>query len=136
MPERRDAPPSPNTERIRQTAEVRVRETSLRQVAYRIGISPMGLKKFLDGATPYAPNRRKLVDWFVREEGQEEEGPPDATTAAIALGVVLRDLPAALRRSSVDPLVEVIESLYAKSQAPRPPWLDGLRKQLAEEVKR
>lgn len=130
---RRGVPPTPTTERIRQTAEVRVRETSLRQVAYRVGISPMGLKKFLDGANPYEPNRRKLVDWFLREQSTSEP-PPDSTVAAIALGMVLRDLPAALRRTSVEPTVELVESLYAASQAPRPAWLDGLREQLAREV--
>lgn len=134
MPKRRPDP-VPTTERIRQTAEVRVRETSLRQVAYRIGISPMGLKKFLDGANPYEPNRRKLVDWFIREQAHEEEQPRDATVAAIALGLVLRDLPSPVRAAAVDPMVDLVESLYAKSQAPRPTWLDGLREQLEREVR-
>lgn len=132
MPERRP-PPRASTERIRQTAEVRVRETSLRQVAYRVGISPMGLKKFLDGANPYEPNRRKLVDWFLREERRKDR-PHDPTVAAIALAMVLRDLPASLRRGSVEPMVQLVESLYASSQAPRPAWLDGLREELAREI--
>ena len=132
MPRRRDVP---TTERIRQTAELRVQETSLRQVAYRIGVSPMGLKKFLDGANPYEANRRKLVDWFVREQGRRDV-PVDSTVAAIALGMVLRDLPAAVRRGSVESAVEWVESLYSRSQAPRPPWLDGLREQLSQEIDR
>jgi hypothetical protein len=130
---RRRSPVGPTTERIRQTAEVRVRETSLRQVAYRIGISPMGLKKFLDGASPYEPNRRKLADWFLRDESRRDE-PQDATVAAIALGMVLRDLPKEMRRKAVGPTVELVESFYAGSQAPRPGWLNGLREQLAREV--
>lgn len=124
----------PSTERIRQTAETRVRETSLRQVAYRVGVSPMGLKKFLDGANPYEPNRRKLVDWFVREERERREPLREPTVAAIALGVVLRDLPTPLRGEGVDAQVQLLESLYARSQAPRPAWLDGLRERLAEEL--
>lgn len=133
MTRRRDLP---STEQIRQTAELRVQETSLRQVAYRIGLSPMGLKKFLDGASPYEANRRKLADWYVREQGRRTVPPPDPTVAVIALGVVLRDLPAALRRDSVEPVVQLLESLYARSQAPRPAWLDGLRDRLAEELER
>ena len=133
MPKRPERP-RPSTERIRQTAEVRVRETSLRQVAYRIGVSPMGLKKFLDGANPYEPNRRKLVDWFVREEAHATGRVSDSTVAAMALGMVLRDLPTEVRTASVDSTVEFVEGLYARSQAPRPPWLDGLREQLAAEV--
>jgi hypothetical protein len=125
--------PAPTTERIRQTAEVRVRETSLRQVAYRIGISPMGLKKFLDGASPYEPNRRKLVDWFLRDESRKERV-QDATVAALALGMVLRDLPGEQRRKAVDPLVDLLESFYGASQAPHPAWLDGLRRELQREV--
>ncbi|MEW5929054.1 MAG: hypothetical protein AB1941_16460 [Gemmatimonadota bacterium] len=126
----------PSTEQIRQTAELRVQETSLRQVAYRIGLSPMGLKKFLDGASPYEANRRKLADWYVREQGRRTVPPPDPSVAVIALGVVLRDLPTALRRDSVEPVVQLLESLYARSQAPRPAWLDGLRDRLAEELER
>lgn len=124
----------PSTERIRQTAELRVRETSLRQVAYRVGISPMGLKKFLDGANPYEPNRRKLVDWFLREEGRPKEPVRESTVAAIALGMVLRDLPTPLRPEAIESQVQLLESLYARSQAPRPTWLDGLRELLVQEM--
>ncbi|MBV9773381.1 MAG: hypothetical protein JO040_05500 [Gemmatimonadetes bacterium] len=131
MPRRREIP---STERIRQTAELRVRETSLRQVAYRVGVSPMGLKKFLDGASPYENNRRKLVDWFLREESQPREPVRESTVAAIALGMVLRDLPTPLRTEAVDTQVQLLESLYSRSQAPRPAWLEGLREQLAEEL--
>lgn len=127
---------TPSTEQIRQTAELRVQETSLRQVAYRVGLSPMGLKKFLDGASPYEANRRKLADWFVREQGRRGEPIADPTVAAIALGMVLRDLPASLRRESVEPMVKLLESLYGRSQAPRPVWLDGLREKLARELEK
>lgn len=129
---RRREPPS--TEQIRQTADLRVRETSLRQVAYRIGLSPMGLKKFLDGASPYEANRRKLSDWYVREQGRRDLPLPDPTVATVAAGVLLRDLPTALRREAVDPLVELLESFYGRSKAPRPAWLDGLRERLAREL--
>ena len=96
----------------------------------------MGLKKFLDGASPYEANRRKLADWYVREQGRRTVPPPDPSVAVIALGVVLRDLPTTLRRESVEPVVQLLESLYARSQAPRPAWLDGLRDRLAEELER
>lgn len=126
----------PGTEQIRQTAELRVQETSLRQVAYRIGLSPMGLKKFLDGASPYEANRRKLADWYVREQGRRSVPAPDPSVAVIALGLVLRDLPTPLRRESVEPVVQLLESLYGRSQAPRPAWLDGLRERLVQELER
>lgn len=126
---------TPSTEQIRQTAELRVQETSLRQVAYGIGLSPMGLKKFLDGASPYEANRRKLADWYVREQTRRGV-PADPTVAAIALGVVLRDLPSALRRDAVDPVVDLLESLYRRSKALPPPWLEGLREKLAQELEK
>ncbi|HEX2190546.1 MAG TPA: hypothetical protein VHG51_16680 [Longimicrobiaceae bacterium] len=131
MKRRREAP---SIEQIRQTAELRVRETSLRQVAYGVGLSPMGLKKFLDGASPYEANRRKLSDWYVRERARSDAATPDPTVATVAAGVLLRDLPAKLRRESVDPFVELLESFYGRSQAPRPAWLEGLRERLKEEV--
>ena len=126
----------PSTEQIRQTAELRVEETSLRQVAYRIGLSPMGLKKFLDGASPYEANRRKLSDWYVREQGRRSVPAPDPSVSVIALGLVLRDLPSPLRREAVEPMVQLLESLYGRSQAPRPAWLDGLRERLAQELEK
>jgi hypothetical protein len=126
----------PSTEQIRQTAEMRVQETSLRQVAYRIGLSPMGLKKFLDGASPYEVNRRKLADWYVREQGRRTVPAPDPAVPVIALGVVLRDLPTPLRRESVEPMVQLLESFYGRSQAPRPAWLDGLREKLSRELEK
>lgn len=126
---------TPSTEQIRQTAELRVQETSLRQVAYRIGLSPMGLKKFLDGASPYEANRRKLADWYVREQARRGT-PADPTVAAIALGVVLRDLPNTLRRDAVDPVVDLLETLYRRSQALPPPWLEGLREKLTQELEK
>ncbi len=112
-----------------------MQETSLRQVAYRIGLSPMGLKKFLDGASPYEANRRKLADWYVREQARRGV-PPDPTVAAIALGVVLRDLPNTLRRDAVDPVVDLLETLYSRSQALPPPWLEGLREKLVQELEK
>lgn len=126
----------PSTEQIRQTAELRVQETSLRQVAYGIGLSPMGLKKFLDGASPYEANRRKLADWYVREQTRRSAPPPDPTLAVVAAGVLLRDLPGALRRESVGPFVELLDSFYDRSQAPRPAWLDGLGERLTQEMEK
>jgi hypothetical protein len=126
----------PSTEQIRQTAELRVQETSLRQVAYGVGLSPMGLKKFLDGASPYEASRRKLMDWYVREQARRSAPLPDPAVAVISAVVLLRDLPAAVRRDSVDPFVDQLESLYGRSQAPRPAWLDGLRERLVQELEK
>ena len=50
----------------------RVQETSQRQAAKEIGISPTGLRGFLAGAEPYGPNLSRLLAWYEwRTEGVE-----------------------------------------------------------------
>jgi transcriptional regulator with XRE-family HTH domain len=48
---------------LRNAAALEVEATSLRSVAREIGMSPTGLKKFLNGTMPYAPTLRRLRRW-------------------------------------------------------------------------
>src|SRR6476661_8499936 len=82
---------------IREVASARVQATSLRRVAREIGMSPTGLRKFLDGTEPYTPTLHRLRVWYVRyaatpaDEVAKEE-------ASAALAVLTHDLSPTPRR--------------------------------------
>jgi transcriptional regulator with XRE-family HTH domain len=59
-------------EELREAVQRRTEETSQRQTAKEIGISPTGLRGFLAGAEPYGPSLSKLLAWYEwRTEGVE-----------------------------------------------------------------
>lgn len=53
----------------------RVEETSIRAVASEIGMSPSGLHVLLQGATPHARTREKLVAWYAARRGGRSTQP-------------------------------------------------------------
>lgn len=111
-------------ERVREMLALRAEETSLRQVAREVGMSPSGLQKLLDGAQPYSATSRKLARWYVRESGHYG-GELSAGSAAAALSVLLQDLSPAARDTGRRRLLDLLEDLY-----PSPPeWLVELREE-------
>ena len=56
-----------SVETLREAARLYVDATSLRHAARDIGMSPTGLRGFIDGADPYVKTTRKLTEWYVRE---------------------------------------------------------------------
>lgn len=52
-------------EHLRRLIDAEVSRTSLRAVARAVGISPGGLKKFIQGSAPYSPTLRRLRVWYV-----------------------------------------------------------------------
>src|SRR5829696_4863004 len=64
MPPRKD---DASVETLREAARTFMDATSLRQAARDIGMSPTGLRGFLDGAAPYVKTERKLRAWYLRE---------------------------------------------------------------------
>lgn len=45
-------------------------ESSVRAVASAIGVAHTSLEKFLNGSTPYAKNRKLIIEWYLREHKQ------------------------------------------------------------------
>lgn len=60
---------------VRAAVERAIASTSLRSVARDVGMSPMGLRSFVTGTTPYPPTRRRLNDWYLRRRA--DPGPPE-----------------------------------------------------------
>lgn len=109
---------------LREAARVFVDSTSLRQAARDIGMSPTGLRGFLDGAEPYVKTARKLADWYIREAQRGDAGmTPHAASAALDL--LTRTLPAPRRAPAAAELVDVLHRHFAGHGVPA--WLAELR---------
>lgn len=113
-------------EHMREAAWSRVRNTSLRGVAREIGMSPTGLKKFLQGTSPYAPTVRRLRHWYVQYAALAE-GALARPDAEAALAVLVHDLPPAPQRETADGMLDCLGRGYERSGKPRPGWMADLR---------
>ena len=123
-------PRSASIRHMREVAAARVENISLRQVAREIGMSPTGLKKFLDGTAPYSPTVRRLRNWYVRHAAQQQSD-VEAVDASAALAVLMHDLGSDSRRAAALHVLEAVGSGYEQSGKPRPAWLLELRTQYA-----
>lgn len=111
---------------IREAAAARVAATSLRKVAREVGMSPTGLKKFLDGTAPYTATVHRLRVWYVRF-GAVTVGELQPVDASAALEVLTHDLTATPRRDVANTVLDSIESGYVASGKSRPRWVSELR---------
>ncbi|HEU4558075.1 MAG TPA: hypothetical protein VFS20_09505 [Longimicrobium sp.] len=120
--------PSPDggvrIEAIREAARLATQATSLRAVARQVGLSPMGLRHFLDGRRPYTATLRKLMVWFISHGSQRGAG-EDAIRAAMSL--MLEGLPADGRESAAQALLETVEQMHRRAGTRPPAWLPALR---------
>ncbi|MGQ0560631.1 MAG: hypothetical protein ACT443_02005 [Gemmatimonadota bacterium] len=110
---------------LRDVVAARVEAESLRRVARQVGMSPSGLQKFLDGASPYSATRQRLERWYVRETATYRAAVSEDSALA-ALAILIRDLPASERPHALSILLTAIEDAY-REQKRRPPWLRALR---------
>ena len=125
-------PRSATTKHLRETAAARVENTSLRSVAREIGMSPTGLKKFLQGTAPYSPTLRRLRNWYV-QYAAVQSGNVGLEDAYAALNVLVHDLAPDPRRDTAGCLLECVGRGYDQSGKARPSWMTELQSRLAEE---
>jgi hypothetical protein len=111
-----------NLDRLRDSITVHVQASSLRVVARQVGMSPSGLRKFLDGGLPYSKSRKKLYEWYHRQRGQLHS---ELTCGEIseAIGALIQELPPERRARAMSDLVETLAGLYAQYADACPPWL-------------
>ena len=112
-------------EGIREAARLAVEAGSLRSVARQVGMSPMGLRHFIDGRAPYASTLRKLNTWYV----QHADGRRDLSEAAAraALSVLLDAIPEPSRDQAAAALLDTLEQVHREYGARPPAWLARLR---------
>lgn len=118
-------------ETLREAARTFVDATSLRQAARDIGMSPTGLRGFLDGSAPYVKTERKLRAWYLREAQRDVQAvSPEAANNALRL-LVGHFAPAYGRETTAE-LIDVLERRCRDSQTPIPAWVKELRRELAD----
>ena len=128
MPPRKD---DASVETLREAARTAVDATSLRQAARDIGMSPTGLRGFLDGAAPYVKTERKLRAWYLREASRNLHAvTPEAASNAIRL-LIGHFAPTQGKEAALE-VMEVLERRCRSTQAPVPAWIDELRGRYAE----
>lgn len=88
-------------------------------------MSPSGLRKFLDGSSPYSATQRKLERWYVRESARYGGG-LSVGSAFAALSVLVQDLPPQRRRRVLEEMLEMLQREYGDVQEPIPGWLEVL----------
>lgn len=110
-------------QRVREAVLRAVDQTSLRHVAREAGMSPPGLRHFMDGGEPMRPTARKLVEWYVREAAQRHE--LDEDTANAALSLLVERLPAAEAEDARERIRTMLRETYRKADTLPPDWLKG-----------
>ena len=117
-------------EHLRAAAAASVGKTSLRGVARAIGMSPTGLKKFLNGTAPYSPTLRRLRKWYVHHAALPS-GEVAYDDACAAIAVLTHDLPGNPRRETAGCVLDCLQRGYDAAGAPYPAWMAELRDELA-----
>jgi transcriptional regulator with XRE-family HTH domain len=112
--------------KMRQAVIEHVDNTSLRKVARQLGMSPAGLKKFMEGGAPYTPTLRRLRKWYPRYTAATAGGTVDPRDAAAALALLLHELPPDPRGQTAAGILQSLASAYEASGKPRPAWITEL----------
>ena len=110
---------------IREAARLAVEAGSLRAVAREVGMSPMGLRHFLDGRSPYAATARKLTAWYAAHQAAKREFSAEAARAGLVL--LLDGIPEGRRDAASARLLGALAQAHADFRSTPPQWLDALR---------
>ncbi|HKP75949.1 MAG TPA: hypothetical protein VJT67_10430 [Longimicrobiaceae bacterium] len=116
---------------IRDAARLEVEARSLRAVARAIGMSPMGLKHFIEGTQPYSATFRKLTAWYVVY--QADAGGFSVETVRGALTVLTDGIPEVRRRDAERAVLDDLAKLHGELGTRPPEWLTRLRGEPDEE---
>ena len=111
---------------MREAVMERVERTSLRTAAREIGMSPSGLKKFLDGNMPYTKTIHRLRAWYVHHAADRQAETSDEAAFA-AFGVLVHDLPSGMQSQTVEAMLHCIEQGYVTTRRPVPAWVTQMR---------
>jgi hypothetical protein len=104
----------------------RVERTSLRSAAREIGMSPTGLRKFLDGNMPYTKTLHRLRKWYLQHAADSRYDITEEDAFA-ALRVLVHDLPEPVQAQTIQGMLECMEESYTRSHKDVPAWVAELR---------
>lgn len=122
--------PDIDIDAVRKYVNGRANSSSVREMARRIGIGNSSLDKFLNGSEPYARNRAKLCEWYLREQGmhpvpQTMEVPLDAKADDPEghLDALLGELRGEARSEARLRITAALVAGYRRMGLPDPEWL-------------
>jgi hypothetical protein len=117
---------------VRRYLNGRANSSSVREMARRIGIGNTSLDKFLNGSEPYARNRAKICEWYLREHGVhpvKEEAGVDSEVPAPGpenhLDAILRDLRGEARNEARLKITSALAQGYRRMGLLEPVWLSS-----------
>lgn len=109
-------------ERFRIALESEIERTTLRAVARKLGMSPTGLTKFLNGGNPYGPTVARLRKWYYAEAGVHQT-PPEIIAAELRRYVLTLPVP----DGGVSRLLSAVDASYRTAGMLTPSWVDAVR---------
>ena len=96
--------------------------TGLRALARQVGITPMSVQNFIDGANPHPKTWTKLQAWYVQHGDAAERAGEDAARAAVSL--LAQGVAPELRGAFREELAELVGSMYGEAGLPVPAWVE------------
>jgi len=109
---------------LRDAADRAVKATSLRRAALAVGLSPTGLRSFIDGAEPFESTRQKLTTWYLRRVASGEEAPVGAVADA-ALSLLTDHLPPKEREELRREIAALVRKKSKAAGVEPPEWTEG-----------
>jgi len=109
---------------LRDTVAHRVTDRSLRRCAREIGISPNGLRDFLQGAAPRLSTRSKLERWLAAQAPQEKA--PAVAQLVRLLGDLTMDLAPTDAEGLRREVTAFLLGAYEARRLSAPKWLQEL----------
>ena len=110
---------------LRAFAAASIAADGLRATARKIGVQPYGLQYFVDGGKPQTKTLRKLENWYLGNAPASAQERPDEI-ALVAVGLLLRDLPAQRQAEALQRSATFYRELYKALGTARPAWLKAL----------
>lgn len=119
-----DRPPVLPIPLLREVVDREAAGMPLRHASYEIGVSPNGLRNFLNGAVPRPATRMKLERWLADRPARHVG--PDLGDLLRLLDAVGADLsPGQLRKLSAE-LADHLLVAYRERRRPAPKWVREL----------
>lgn len=109
---------------LRDAVAREVAQLSLRRAAREIGVSPNGLRNFLNGAAPRMRTRGQLERWLGGRATSAR--PPTVGQLVRLLGKMGADLPPSQAAALSRDIAELLASAYQNRRLPPPRWVREL----------
>ncbi len=118
---------APTNAVLRQALLAEAATQPLRHLSRQVGVSPAGLRRFVDGAHPYSATRRKLERWYVLHGPGRLAAGLTAGSALTILRVLVDGVAPARQPETVQALVKSLCDAYATAHLAEPDWLREVR---------